>query len=115
MWIFKGKVVNSKKEKRKKRKKRRFFSSFLFEKRRIDRAPDRHRHACCDDFDLQGLHLAKNRSVIFFPFYFRARNQFRCWWFSGQMRFYYLIHKMLPNNQCFTNFGEEGYRSNLDQ
>ena len=22
---------------------------------------------------------------------------------------------MLPNNQCFTNFGEEGYRSNLDQ
>ena len=62
MWIFKGKVVNSK---NKNKTKNFFFSFFLFEKHRIDRAPDRHRHACCDDFDLQGLHVAKNRSVMF--------------------------------------------------
>ena len=62
MWIFKGKVVNSKN----KQKQTYFFLFFfLFEKQRIDLSPDRHRHACCDDFDLQGLHLAKNRSVIF--------------------------------------------------
>ena len=42
------------------------FFSFIFEKQRIDRAPDRHRHACCDDFDLQGLHVAKIRSLICF-------------------------------------------------
>ena len=62
MWIFKGKVVNSK---NKKTDIFFFLFFFLFEKQRIDRAPDRHRHACCDDFDLQGLQLAKNRSVIF--------------------------------------------------
>ena len=32
----------------------------------MDLSPDRHRHACCDDFDLQGLHVAKIRSVICF-------------------------------------------------
>ena len=73
MWIFKGKVVNSKKKKKSERDFFLFF--FLFEKQRIDRASDRHRHACCDDFDLQGLHLAKNRSVFFIYFFLSISGQ----------------------------------------
>ena len=43
-----------------------FLFFFLFSKQRINRAWDRHRHACIHDFDLQGVNLAKNRSVICF-------------------------------------------------
>ena len=62
------------------------FDFIFFEKQRTVRAVERHRHACIDDFDLQGVYLVKINlifSFFVFSFYFRARNKFRCWWLSG--------------------------------
>ena len=48
------------------------FEYFFLEKQRIDRALERHRHACIDDFDLQCVYLVKI-GLIFLIYIFQGK------------------------------------------